>query len=159
MLSNIKHLTSISVILYVLLSLLLLVQLISIGRFDQQLHDLQRLLPGSNVSNLVIGFSFIFTFLGVLLQYVIGKFLLIIFNYRFKVPLFTVMLPKALVLLISVVLFSLFHNSWTIVSILISFGGSLLILAILQAITKNIVASFIFTLPFFTDILLSAFSI
>lgn len=131
---------------------------IEINGFSEQLKDLDELLDNISHEKIVLIISIVttvITMISLLVQYIIGKFLLIIFVSNVKSHLFYALIPKILIMIINIVFIGVWqiHNSW--LYMFTALMGSIVILLFFQYKKENWKASILFAAAFIIDALIS----
>ena len=129
-----------------------------ISGFSGELIDLNKLLDDISHENLVLIIAIITTILttiSLFIQYIIGKFLLVLFTSNVHGHLFYALFPKIFITVINIICMGLWqiHNLWFYMSTALI--GSVLILLFFQYKKGNWKASFLFAAPFIVDPLIS----
>ncbi|MGX4669382.1 hypothetical protein JNUCC74_09225 [Cerasibacillus sp. JNUCC 74] len=129
-----------------------------INLLSQDLEDLKYVLDNISHKNLVLIVTIISTFtttLGLLVQYLIGKFLLVIFASNVQSHLFHALIPKVFIMIINLIFMGVLeiHNTW--LYLLTALIGSILILFFFQYKKQNWKASLLFSSAFIIDALFS----
>lgn len=156
-----KHtrLTSfISLIVYVLLNYYFVSFAIQINGVSEELNGLHKLLDNISHENIIMTIAIITTItttISLLIQYIIGKFLLILFVSNIKGHLFYVLIPKIFIMIINMIFIGVgqVHDSWLYMSTALI--GSIIILLFFQYKKENWKASILFALAFIMDALFS----
>ncbi|MBY8911989.1 hypothetical protein KY305_04345 [Bacillus sp. YC2] len=156
-----KHarLTSfVSLIVYVFLNFYFISLVIEMNGFSEELKDLHNLLDNFSHRKLVLIISVVttvITMISLLVQYIIGKFLLIIFASNVKSHLFYALIPKILIMIINIIFIGIWqiHNSWFY--LFTALMGSIVILLFFHYKKENWKASILFAASFIIDALFS----
>lgn len=129
-----------------------------ISILSQDIEDLKYVLNDISHENFVLIITVISTLtaiFGLLIQYLIGKFLLVIFASDVKSHLYHALIPKVLILIINLIFIEVFqiHNNGVYLSTALI--GSILILLFFQYQKQNWKASLLFSSAFIIDALIS----
>ncbi len=105
--------------------------------------------------NLIVVITTILTTISLLVQYLIAKFLLMIFAPEVKSHLFYALIPKIIIMFINVICMGILqiHSLW--LYIFTALIGAVLILFFFQYKKANWKASILFATPFIMDALIS----
>lgn len=129
-----------------------------ISILSRDMEDLKSVLNDISHENFVLIVTIISTItttFGLLIQYLIGKFLLVIFASEIKSYLFHALIPKIFIVIINLFFIGVYqiHNNWLYLSTALI--GSILILFFFQYQKKNWKASLLFSSAFIIDALIS----
>lgn len=119
------------------------------------LLDLLEEVSHDKVLLLITSLITLLTIFSTLIQYLISKFLLIIFSNKVKVRIYYALLPKSLILVLNILFMGLFGitNSWLYV--FTAFVGSIFIYLFFQYKKENWKAALIFSSVFLLDSIVS----
>lgn len=129
-----------------------------ISLLSKDLEDLKYMLDNISHENLVLLVTIFSTFtttLGLLVQFIIGKFLLVIFASNVQSHLFDALIPKVIIMVINLTFMVILdiHSTWFYLSTALI--GSILILLFFQYKKQNWKASLLFSSAFIIDALFS----
>ncbi len=119
-----------------------------------KLNDLKYLLEDISYKNLLLIITIITTIIttfSLLIQYIIGKFLLVIFAPDVHCHLFYALIPKTIIIVINIIFVGILqiHNSW--LYMFTAFIGSIAVLLFFQYKNKSWKASMLFAAAFIID--------
>jgi hypothetical protein len=148
----------ISLILFVFVNYYFVTFAIDINGYIIELEELEALLEDISYENMILTIAIIttvITTISLLVQYIIGKFLLIIFIPEVKSKLFYALIPKILIMIINIIFMGILHihSSW--LYMFTALLGAVLIMFFFQYKKENWKASILFAAPFTIDALFS----
>ncbi|MGX9290255.1 hypothetical protein ACSLGF_03335 [Bacillus sp. A015] len=148
----------ISLVIFILANYYFVTFAIELNGYISKLDDLKALLEDisyETMLNLIVVITTTLTTISLLVQYLIGKFLLMIFAPEVKSHLFYALIPKILIMFINVICMGILqvHSLW--LYIFTALIGSILILIFFQYKKANWKASILFAAPFIIDALIS----
>ncbi|MED1747254.1 MULTISPECIES: hypothetical protein [Bacillus] len=148
----------ISLVIFILANYYFVTFAIELNGYISKLGDLRALLEDisyDTMLNLIVVITTTLTTISLLVQYLIGKFLLMIFAPEVKSHLFYALIPKILIMFVNVICMGILqvHSLW--MYIFTALIGSILILIFFQYKKANWKASILFAAPFIIDALIS----
>lgn len=123
-----------------------------IAGFSDEFAEVKKLLAdGDSLRQIITTIAAIVTTVSVLVQYIIGKFLLVVFVPGTKTHLYYALMPKLLVLMVNIIFIGVFNiqNTWLYLSTALI--GALLIMFFIQYKRNNWKATILFSLVFLLD--------
>jgi hypothetical protein len=129
-----------------------------ITKYSEELSSLRQLLEDVAQENLIlilVIITIIITTISLLIQYIIGKFLLMLFTLDVNSHLFHVLIPKIFIMIINLLFIMIWeiYDSWFYLTTALI--GSILIMLFFQYNKKNWKASILFSVVFILDPLFS----
>ncbi|AMM90673.1 membrane protein [Bacillus pumilus] len=148
----------ISLIIFIFANYYFVTFAIELNGYISILDDLKALLEDisyETMLNLIVVITTTLTTISLLVQYLIGKFLLMIFAPEVKSKLFYALIPKILIMFINVICMGILQINNLLLYMLTALIGSVLILLFFQYKKENWKASILFATPFIIDALIS----
>ncbi|MBW4854128.1 hypothetical protein MH138_01360 [Bacillus safensis] len=148
----------ISLVIFIFANYYFVTFAIELNGYISKLDDLKALLEDisyETMLNLIVVITTTLTTISLLVQYLIGKFLLMIFAPEVKSKLFYALIPKILIMFINVICMGILqiNNLW--LYMFTALIGAVLILLFFQYKKENWKASILFAAPFIIDALIS----
>lgn len=131
------------------------------GALDSELSKLRRITSSLDPKVIVTIVSTALTIISVLVEYIIAKFLLLIFYKKraHTTELSDVLIPKTIVYILNIVILLLLSLNYEKVFSITSIGGAVLTFFLIEHKNKNIPSSLVFSAPFLIDTLYSGFKV
>ncbi|MER3124075.1 hypothetical protein ABQG68_01570 [Bacillus pumilus] len=148
----------ISLVIFILANYYFVTFAIELNGYISKLDDLRALLEDMSYEtmlNLIVVITTILTTISLLVQYLIAKFLLMLFAPEVKSHLFYALIPKIIIMFINVICMGILqiHSLW--LYIFTALIGAVLILFFFQYKKANWKAAILFAAPFMIDALIS----
>lgn len=148
----------ISLVIFIFANYYFVTFAIELNGYISKLDDLKALLEDisyETMMNLIAVITTTLTTISLLVQYLIGKFLLMIFAPEVKSKLFYALIPKILIMFINVICMGILQINNLLLYMLTALIGSVLILLFFQYKKENWKASILFAALFIIDALTS----
>lgn len=137
-------------ILYIIFSGIFIYNFLKYG-MQAEMKDISKLITNISPEILLTIISLIITVIGLLVEYVIAKFLLLIFVPSIKPNFIYVISPKLIAILLNTILITLFNVDTKVIFLTITLLGSLGIFFIFFSKKKSLMATILFSAPFILD--------
>lgn len=146
------------IIIYIILMFFFIYSYVPIGNLNKAVISLNKILVNLSelqVTILVAVIASLGSLISFLIQYVIAKFLFIIFSFKSKIYIYYALIPKSILMLLNIIFvkFFLINNEWFYT--LSAFIASVFILLYFQYKNINWKHSFVFAAPFLIDSIIS----
>lgn len=148
----------ISLIFFVFANYYFVTFAIELNGYIVELDDLRAMLEDisyETMFNLIAVITTVLTTISLLVQYIIGKFLLIIFVPEIKSRLFYALIPKILITFVNIIFMGFLHIHSLWLYMVTALLGTILILIFFQYKNKSWKASILFASPFILDAVFS----
>ncbi|MDF2004119.1 hypothetical protein P2Q02_15855 [Bacillus pumilus] len=148
----------ISLVIFIMANYYFVTFAIELNGYISQLDDLRAMLEDMSYEtmlNLIVVITTILTTISLLVQYLIAKFLLIIFAPEVKGHLFYALIPKIIIMFINVICMGILQIQSLWLYLFTALIGAALILFFFQYKKANWKASILFAAPFIIDAFIS----